>query len=94
VAADAQRHEVFQEHAATGASQTLGEWNDNASETDAVFTCGLSAGVNFDLGSGFCLGALGGYDWVVDPVHFALGPNKVTLDNSGWTVGLALQKTF
>lgn len=91
---EAERTEVFLERTTSGATRTLGSWTDRASGTETVFTCGLAAGIEADLGAGFFLGALGGYDWVVDPIQFDLGPNEVTLDNSGWTVGLALRKTF
>jgi hypothetical protein len=91
---EAERTEVFQERTVAGATRTLGAWTDQASGTESVFTCGLAAGLEADLGRGFFLGALGGYDWVVDPIQFDLGPSEVTLDNSGWTIGLALRKTF
>jgi hypothetical protein len=46
------------------------------------------------LGSDFHLGAFGGYDWVVNPQEFDLGPNQIKVDNSGWSVGLVLRKEF
>ncbi len=88
----AQRTETFSEMSAAGPARVLRSWNDEAEETDALFTCGLAGGVELALGSGFHLGAFGGYDWVLNAQEFDLGPNQIKVDNSGWSVGLVLRK--
>jgi hypothetical protein len=91
-AVDAQRTETFTETLVGGASTTLRTWTDATSQTEALFTCGVSAGVEAALGKGFFAGLFGGYDWVINPMEFDLGPNQIKVDNSGWSVGLALRK--
>ncbi len=90
----AERTEVFSETPVGGASVSQQSWSDTADETDTLFTCGLAAGLEMALGSDFHLGAFGGYDWVVNPQEFDLGPNQIKVDNSGWSVGLVLRKEF
>jgi hypothetical protein len=88
----AERSETFSEGPPGGAASPRQTWSETVEETDALFTCGVAGGVEMELGSGFHLGAFGGYDWVLDSQEFDLGPNQIRLDNSGWSVGLVLRK--
>ena len=86
----AERSELFTDSRAG----LLGSWKDRASEASWHFTAGLTAGADVDFGRGFYGGVFGGYEWAVDEVRFAIGPNHVSLDASGFVAGLMFGKRF
>lgn len=86
----AERSELF----ADSRAGLLGSWKDRASEGSWHFTAGLTAGADIDFGRGFYGGVFGGYEWAVDDARFAIGPNHVSLDASGFVAGLMFGKRF
>lgn len=77
-----------------GANTTLNQWNDSAAETKVAFGLGATGGADLDLGKGWSIGAFGGYEWVTEKVNFAVGPNTVSVNPSGWVAGLTVGKNF
>ncbi|MBN1269749.1 MAG: hypothetical protein JXB04_09190, partial [Kiritimatiellae bacterium] len=88
---DAKRTEEFVAVYSDGRTQTLSRWEDDECEGEWLFGAGVQAGAEVDLGSGWFAGIFGGYDWV-DEVEMDIGPNTVTLDPSGYTVGIEIGK--
>jgi hypothetical protein len=77
-----------------GVNTTQNQWSDSASKTQVAFGLGATFGANYDLGKGWYTGVFGGYEWVMEKVEIAAGPNQVTVDASGWVAGVTFGKTF
>lgn len=86
----ADRDETFTQTATGGARTSLGQWHDHQSETAWRFALGLTAGADWDLGDGYYAGIFGGYEWAVNDVRLAVGPNTVTFNGSGYVAGVVL----
>ena len=74
-------------------TQVLDSWHDRVDETEWLWGAGLHAGLDVRVGATWSVGAFGGYDWV-DEAQVGLGPNRVSLDPSGYSIGLEVRKTF
>jgi hypothetical protein len=70
------------------------QWSDHAGDRQVYLGFGLTGGANLDLGKGWFTGVFGGYEWVMENVDLAIGPNRVSVDASGWTAGLAFGRSF
>ncbi len=90
----ADRTEVLTETATGGGTSTLGTWHDHRTAGVWRFTTGLTAGADVDLGKGYYAGIFGGYQWTVDDVRIAIGPNTASLNPSGFVAGLVLGRRF
>ena len=91
---DVSRSEVFIATYSDGSTQTLNSWKDTDSETKVLLGASFTAGVDLDLFSGWFAGAFGGYDWVSDDVDISIGPNTVSMDTSGFSLGMEVGKQF
>jgi len=85
-----ERTETFQFGDGTGRTS----WIDTADKLKAAFGLSGVAGADLDLGKGWFTGIFGGYEWVPDKTKINVGPNTVSLDTSGWVVGLQMGKNF
>ena len=86
VDARASRHEAWLEANAGGAEREVFAWNDRTSKVMVRPGCGLHGAVEIQLGKGWSAGAAAGYDWLLGDCDLTLGPNRVSLDLSGYTV--------
>lgn len=89
----ARRFEQFVQQA-NGTPTTLDAWTDRHHELATRVAAGINLGAEMDLGRGWYGGVFGGYEWAVHPLRFGLGPNRVTVEGSGFVAGAALGKRF
>ena len=82
------------EYFRTSTGGLLASWQDHASAGQFRFATGITGGVDADLGHGYYAGAYGGYEWVLEDVSLASGPNTISLNPSGFVAGLVLGKKF
>lgn len=94
IAVTADRTETFTATATGGGTTTLGTWHDHSTEGAWRFAAGFTAGADADLGKGYYAGIFGGYEWAVDDVQLAVGPNTASLNGSGYVVGFVLGRRF
>lgn len=87
--AEVTRREVL----ATASGKTLGAWRDKGGEGKFALGAGADLCVECALWGGWGLWLSGGYEWV-DSVDFAVGPQKVELDPSAWTVSAGVAAAF
>ena len=85
---DVQRSETFFYGGA------LSQWSDRAGQREVNLGLGITGGANLNLGKGWFTGVFGGFEWVMENMDFTVGPNRVSVDASGWTAGLAFGKSF
>ena len=92
----AERAESFENttFTASASSTQLNSWSDSRNEWQVRFAGGLTVGADYDLGKGYFLGIFGGYNWVVNPMRFDLGPSSVTMDASGYVTGVVIGHRF
>jgi len=90
----ADRSESFAAMYADGSTKTLDSWQDSERRTAASFGAGIVAAMEWRISHGWSMDVLGGYDWVSRNVDLAIGPNTVTLDASGFTLGMMLNYWF
>jgi hypothetical protein len=90
VSMDIDRDEQFVTVYSDGRTGTLGSWNDSKCEGEWLFGAGVEAGAEVDLNDGWFAGTFGGYDWISDDAEVDIGPNTITIDPSGYTVGVAV----
>lgn len=69
-------------------------WSDREDDWSIHFGVSAIGGVDYDLGKNWFAGVFGGYEWMPDKTKINVGPNTVSLDASGWVVGLSLGKNF
>jgi len=79
------RYETLTRSYEGGDTMIVHSWADQGSKTDTVFGGGVTAGVDWESAKGFFAGIQGGYEWVADEVTVNVGPNKVSIDISGYT---------
>ena len=91
---DVSRSEAFIASYSDGSTQTLNSWKDSDSEDKILFGVSCTAGVDLNLFSGWFAGAFGGYDWVSDDADISIGPNTVSMDTSGFSLGMEVGKQF
>lgn len=89
----AERSETFYQTQG-GARTALNQWKDSAGDTAVAFGLGATVGAEYNFGKGWSLGLSGGYEWVTQKASLAIGPNRVSVDASGWTAGLVFGKSF
>ena len=90
----ARRTETFIQNTPGAGATTLASWRDSEDSNGVRFASGITAGADVQLGRGIHAGIFGGYDWVVSPMRFSVGPNRVELDSSGFVAGVVIGKTF
>jgi len=71
-------------------SSTLQTWDDSAREKKCTFMSGVSGGVNLKVYGTAYIDLHGGYEWSGSNVNFQVGPNSVSFNPSGWTVGISV----
>lgn len=81
VDAEATRTEVL----ATAAGAVKGAWRETADENEFAIGAGIDLALECALDETWSLWVAGGYEWI-DSVEFGLGPQKVEIDPSAWTV--------
>jgi hypothetical protein len=69
-------------------------WNDSESCTSFIPGYGLYGRILFSLGGGWMAGATGGYDWLIEDCEATVGPSKVALDLSGYTLSVLIGKSL
>jgi hypothetical protein len=88
------RSESFVASYADGSTATLNSWSDQTDKSEWIFGAGLTVDADVQFGNGYFAGLWGGYEWVSDDVEVEVGPNQVSVDVSGYTVGLLGGKKF
>jgi hypothetical protein len=73
---------------------TTRQWSDRTGERQVYLGLGLTGGANLDLGKGWFIAAFGGYEWVMNDLNINIGPNRVSVDASGWVAALAVGKSL
>ena len=91
---DASRSEYLIATGPGGAKAQLGAWRDNASETDWLFTGGVTGGANMRLSSRVFLDVFAGYEWVNKTLNVQVGPNRLSINPSGCVAGAAVGVKF
>ena len=91
---DVQRSEQFFRNHADGSRAVLQSWADRESESKWIFGAGITANLNWALENGVFAGVWGGYEWVADRVRVQVGPNRVSVDTSGYTAGAVIGYRF
>lgn len=89
VDAEATRTEAL----ATTAGKVLGSWRDTGDERKFAFGAGVDLSAEFALSESWSLWLSGGYEWI-DSVEMDVGPQKVELDPSAWTVSVGVATAF
>jgi hypothetical protein len=84
---DVSRHETLTRTYTGGDSMLLHTWSHHGSQRDTIFGAGATAGMDWESANGFFVGLWGGYEWLSDKVTVNVGPNKVSVDVSGYTAG-------
>lgn len=92
VDASASRREAWLEAGAGVSESEVFVWNDQSSKTALTPGCGLHGALAIQLGRGWSIGAAAGYDWLLEDCSLAVGPNRIKLDLSGYTVSAQLQR--
>lgn len=92
---EADRRERFiQTPAGGGAPTTLESWYDQRRQRGVQFIAGAQAGADFDLGNNYYVGIFGGYTWIACDTDFALGPNRIAVDGSGYSAGVVIGRRY
>lgn len=86
---DIERTERQVAHYAGGNSALLSRTVESEETGEWTYGAGLLAMCDYAMGNWFITVA-GGYEWVGEKVEVQIGPNRVTLDASGWTAKLGL----
>lgn len=86
VDASVERDERFILKQPDGATTTLASWHDCASESEWLLGLGITTDAFLETERGLLLGASVGYDWMLGDVDVQVGPNKVSVDPSGYSV--------
>ena len=87
------REERWVTEQADGSHRTVQQWSDRASETEFRFGAGLDASADWMFTPRWSVSLSASADWV-DSAHTTVGPSRVKTDVSGYSVGLALVRTF
>lgn len=86
---EATRTEVL----ATADGRVTGSWADKADDGKFAVGAGVDLSVECALDEAWSVWVAGGYEWV-DAVEFGVGPQKVELDPSAWTVSAGICFSF
>lgn len=88
------RREVLLRDYDGGQIEQLASWNDHGSKNDIIFGAGIIAGISFEAQNGIFATLSGGYQWLIDDVDVDVGPEKVSVDASGYQVSCAVGVKF
>ncbi len=91
---DVDRLETFAANLADGRVRLLQTWTDSGNTWAWLFGAGLAVGADVPLMKGWFAGLQGGYDWVAGAAAVTVGPDRVSLDPSGYTLAGRLGVTF
>jgi hypothetical protein len=89
VTMDIDRSERFTVTHAGGSSDVLNSWHNSTCESEWSFGAGIQVGATVDLTDDWFAGAFGTYDWV-DEANVDIGPNSISVDPTGYTVGFEI----
>ncbi len=87
--AEAKRTEVL----SSASGKVVQAWTDEADESHFALGFGLDISADFALCESMGVWVSGGYEWI-DKVGFDVGPQRVELDPSAWTVSVGIRYTF
>lgn len=87
------RAETFTAQYADGSTAEIQRWTDRDDATKVRLGAGMAVGGRWELDNGLFALLQGGYDWV-DDVEVRSGPDRVSIDPSGYFAGLALGWRF
>ena len=90
---DLDRREDFLVVYADGRVETVQSWRDSRSEEEWLMGAGVSAGGRADLGESWFAEISASYNAVED-ADFTIGPNKVNVDVSGYSIEGAVGRDF
>lgn len=86
---EATRTEVL----ATSAGKIVNSWRDTSSKNKFAIGAGAELSVECAISESLGISVTGGYEWI-DKVEFGVGPQKVELDPSAWTVSAGIRYSF
>lgn len=86
---DAKRTETL----VSSSGKTLQSWSDKGDESKFAFGGGVDLLAEVALTDGLSVWAAGGYEWI-EKVELDVGPQKLSVDPSAWTVSAGLAVSF
>lgn len=85
----AYRSEVFEKEYSDGSRIARQSWSDRESRDLFRFGAGVNAGLDWHSGDRWFAGLRAGYEWVPEKARLSVGPNRVSVDASGYTLSAA-----
>ena len=90
---EADRKEQWVVQDSQGSPEVLQRWEDHTSDTDVLFGIGLDASAEYLFNPQWAVSLSVSADWV-ESARMQVGPSRLKTDVSGFSVGLALVRTF
>ena len=91
---DAQRTEQLIAAGPGGAKSTVATWKNNVTANECLFAGGVTGGAKVRLTPRVFLDVFAGYEWVSNSINVQVGPNQLSLNPSGYTLGAAIGVKF
>ena len=91
---EASRDETLWKIGSDGSREAIGSWHDSEDEQKFLLGLGASAGLEWEFGGGFFVGAFGRYEWMTDKIDVTVGPSEISIDASSWAVGALVGYRF
>ena len=91
---EASRDESLWKIGSDGSREAIGSWHDSEDEQKFLLGLGASAGLEWEFGGGFFVGAFGRYEWMTDKIDVSVGPSEISIDASSWAVGALVGYRF